>query len=284
MEKRLRWKLAPTRGQWSYFAAIIDEEYYLFATAADLAKVAIANDRAVDPVLRDILALAREVFVQEGVFLPGNRWMMQPGVWQDHKDYRFAGHAEIAEGLEPELVPGIGMDASHAHRFPLWLRSLRSGSDALGIEAPYGAMLDGFRHQFVTNALVFPSKEYDWPVLNNYLSGHNGIYRYGYDTLGDNVAYGPYELSFVLMQGWYPFLGAEKLKAALVSFQESFPLQEQAVRFYLGPDTSRSRHPLVTSGAYYTKGMAELQVNTGLLVSDYLSAPGKSGDGPCQDC
>ena len=284
MEKRLRWKLSPTRDQWSYFAAIIDEEYYLFATAADLARVAAASGRAVDPAIRDILVLAREVFVQEGVFLPGNRWMMQPGVWKDHKDYRFAGHAEVAEGLEPELVQGIGMDSSHAHRFPLWFRSLSAGSEALEIDAPYREMLEGFRNQFTTHALVFPSKEYSWPVLNNYLSGHNGVYRYGYGTLGDSRGYGPYGLSYVLMQGWYPFLGGEELKAALIWLQESFPLPEEAVQFYLGPDTSRPRHPLVTSDAYYTKGMAELQVNVGLLVANYFSDSNKFDGTPCQDC
>lgn len=270
MEKRLRWRLAPSKLQYSYFAAVIDEEYFIMAIAADLARINVNNGRAVDPVLLEIMKLAHSTFISQGRFLDNGGWLMQPGVWKDHKDYRFAGNVALSATLEPVIVEDIGMDSAHAHRFPLWLRSLRGGAEALGLENPYDRILVGFAQQFSASALILPADPKGVPMLNNYLSGHNGVYRYQYETLGLVGGYSAHELSYVLLQGWYPFLG-EPFRPVVFRLRELFPLSSSSVSFYLGPDTSRLRHPLVSSTAYYRNGMAEVHVNAGIHVVEYLS-------------
>lgn len=265
-EKRLRWKLAPTRTQQAYFAAVIDEEYYLMAVAADLLFVARQRGYSEDPVLMEIQELTREVFEGQGKFDPRGRWVMQPGVWRDHKDYRFAGHGDLQSGLAPEVVEGISMDASHSHRFPLWLESFRRAASAEDAQF-YSRLIEGFRSQFEAFVLKPPGSAFAWPALTNYMDGHNGIYRYGYKTLGDELGYGPYQLSYALFSGWYAFAGSEPLLGSFVWLKNEFPLDEKIVRFYLGPDSERERYPLVQGQAFYQDGFAELLINLSTLVT-----------------
>jgi len=265
-EKRLRWKLAPTRTQQAYFAAIIDEEYYLMALASDLLFVAKQRSYAEDPVLVEIQQLTREVFEQQGRFDSEGQWLMQPGVWRDHKDYRYAGHSALEPRLAPEVREGIGMDVSHSHRFPLWLESFRRASNEQGAEF-YSRLMEGFRNQFEAFVLKQPGSAFRWPALANYMDGHNGIYRYGYETLGDELGYGPYELSYALFSGWYAFSGSERLYNAFLWLKNEFPLEAELVRFYLGPDTQRERYPLVEGQAFYKDGFAELLINVSVLVA-----------------
>lgn len=265
-EKRLRWKLAPTRTQQAYFAAIIDEEYYLMAVASDLLFVAKQRSYPEDADLVEIQQLTREVFEQQGSSGVEGRWLMQPGVWRDHKDYRYAGHDTLEPGLDPEIREGIGMDASHSHRFPLWLESFRRASNKEGA-AFYSKLIEGFRSQFDASVLKPPGSNFRWPVLANYMDGHNGIYRYGYETLGDELGYGPYELSYALFSGWYAFSGSEHLYNAFLWLKNKFPLEAELVRFYLGPDTQRERYPLVEGQSFYKDGFAELLINVSVLVA-----------------
>jgi hypothetical protein len=277
-KSRLEWKLVKEKTDWRFFRAIIDEEYFLMSIAADLQTVARLCNLPVNPTATDMLDTALRVFASEGRFSDDGRWLMQPGVWSDHKDYRYAGHSSLKPGLEPAIMPDISMDTSHSHRMPLWLESLRSGFQGTENEQLFARILSGFRRQFLEVAWQPPGGGIDLPVVTNYINGHNGIYRYNYTNAGDSLGYGPFELSYSLFQGWYSFLGGTELRKGYNELAESFPLNQHQIEFYLGPDTKRIRHPLMTGSEFYTEGMAEITVNLSVLKASDPQAIAEATD------
>ena len=266
--KRLLWKLDRETTGFRYFRAVIDEEYYVFTTAAELAIALDQRGRQRPDFVRDLLSQAYRTFREQGAFSDDGRWLMQPGVWSDHKDYRYAGHPRLAPGLEPRVVPGIAMDVSHSHRMPLWLDSLALAAPTPEEGRFFSRVRNGFERQFRQKAWVPATPEFPVPRLTNYLDGHNGIYRYGYATAGDNLGYGPYELSGAFVWGWYGVLGGPELTQGRRRLLEQMPLSGSVLATYVGPNTSRDRHPLVTWPDYYQNGFAELHLRLGLLLNE----------------
>ena len=278
MLSRVEWKLQKQACSYSYCRAIIDEELFAFAIAADLK--AILLDQS--PVFIDkMLDTAYKVFKQKVVLLntTSERWLFQPGVWTDHPDYAYAGHNEIKIGLEKNPVPGIAEDTSHFHRFPLWLISLQTGFEVQRkqIEANYFKQLRyGLANQFLEEILVFPGDEFPNYRTTNFMNGHNGVYRYSYITQGEGKGYGPYELSGTLLLGWWSFLPDPKIKDVYCYISSSFPLSEEEIKIYLGPDTTRDRHPLIKGRAQFESGLIEL-INR--LACQFKNAASKFGHG-----
>ncbi len=263
--KRLLWKLHPTKNQYRYFAAVVDEEYFILAIAADLRALSVLQKRQMSDLVIDIGQVGWAV-MQQGSFSKEGHWLMQPGVWADHKDYRYAGHERLEVDLKPKVVTGLAMDSSHSHRMGLWLMSMMEGAVSSERHSYYQKALQGFRTQWLDFAYRSPGSAYPWPSLTNYLDGHNGVYRYGYSTLKGSQGYGPYQLSYALFVGWYA-LAVPEATEGYQWLSNHFPLSDAAVSFYLGPDTSRRRHSLIESERFYTNGFAELLVNIGLLSS-----------------
>jgi hypothetical protein len=268
---RLLWKLNPTRTGQRYFAAVIDEEYFLMAIAADLYALSALQGHPAGELENDVLDVAWRVFQQQGVFTEEGNWLMQPGVWADHKDYRYAGHTSLAPGLEPAVVDGIAMDVSHSHRMVLWLQSLAAGASSDERRAYYRRALSGFVRQWEKHVYLAPGTAFPWPALVNYLDGHNGVYRYRYETTGDALGYGPHQLSYALIAGWYGLLPSPMAAKGYRWLARRFPLSEEEIAFYLGPDTLRERHEIVKGKNFYTQGFAELLINISVLSPTYMS-------------
>lgn len=103
--------------------------------------------------------------------------------------------------------------------------------------------------------------------MNNFASGHNGVYRYKYKTIGATAieGYGPYALSGTLGMAWYCFLN--KTEDFYKFYEESYPLNEEVLAIYVGPNTTRKRHPLFSVPDFFTNGLAELLAGQAYEIS-----------------
>lgn len=268
VRERLEWKLANRTVARSYYRAVIDEELYLMALAADLR--VLGGDEAAQAAVDEILAAALEVFDREVVPQPGGGWLFQPGVWTDHPDFAYAGREEKVPDMAPSPVPGIASDSSHSHRFPLWLASLAGAFPVGSLEAErFESLRRGLEIQFVERVLAAPAPGFPSYRATNFMDGRNGVFRWGYATQGAQDGYGPFELSGTLLLGWWGFLGTSRVARVFDDLSARFPLPTPVVTLYVGPNTTRERHPLVADPASFTNGFRELLVR---LAADLAAA------------
>lgn len=231
--ERLRWKLSNQIVSKSYYRAIIDEELFAFAIAANLKT--ILSD--VSPSFIDeILNFAYAVLEKEAIFIntQSERWLFQPGVWSDHPDYAYAGWNVQSRHLARKPLPGIASDTSHSHRWPLWLVSLKRAFNAQNHQnrVEYIKKLQrGLASQFTEKVLVHPSEDFSNYRTTNFMDGLNGIYRYNYN---DNapLGYAPYELSGTFLIGWWAFLPDDSVRDAYCYIGRSYPLSDEELSIY----------------------------------------------------
>lgn len=185
VRERVIWKLRTDNVERSYYRAIIDEELFLFAIAADLATYQQFNAGGPSPLLSDILEVADTVFQQEVVWQNNGGWLFQPGVWANHPDYAYAGRTKKIPGMAPSPVPDIACDSSHFHRFPLWLTSLACAYDCGEPQRSfYENLKRGLEIQLFDKVLVLPTVDFPSYRMTNSMDGRNGIYRWEYQTQG----------------------------------------------------------------------------------------------------
>jgi hypothetical protein len=79
----------------------------------------------------------------------------------------------------------------------------------------------GFSKQFKEKVVKITD---DGVILRNYMNGHNGICRYRYSPVGaiQRLGYGPYALSGILGESWYPF--AFGVDGIFNAYAASYPL------------------------------------------------------------
>lgn len=192
MFARLSYKLSDEAPARSYYKAIFDKELFALAIASDLAftsrrcrltlppSVTKAND--IHPLIWTKLGQTR-----------GEHWFFQPSVWTEHPDFKYAGNPALKPDLEPRPVKGIGWDTSHASRHPLFLLSAACGQQ--GAErSRLASIRRRLARTFVDVVLIPPEPERRAYVTHNFMTGENGVYRYGYGTKGKGGGYGPYQL------------------------------------------------------------------------------------------
>ena len=260
MEERLQWKLENRKVDESYYRAIIDEEMFIFAIAANLRSYYIedsSNNNLSE--IESILDLAFEVFSQESYFTDEGGWLFQPGVWEDHPDYKYAGNLRKLNNITPAPVQGISTDRSHFHRFPLFIKDfIRAYEEETEKKEFFIRMRDGLTIQLVDKVLVRPSEEFKAYRLNNYMDGRNGIYRWNYETQGIGNGYGPYELSGTFLLGWWGFLESDSVRETYEYTLNQFPLDKNVIDIYVGPNTTRERNKYVRFPDFLENGFAEL--------------------------
>jgi hypothetical protein len=265
MSERIRWKLDTHDVFYSHYRAIIDEELFTIGIAADMKTFERLTGTPFpqSQVLDDILDTAREIFTDEVVHHPDGGWLLQPGVWTDHPDVRYAGHDAFAPDLAPAKVPGISWDTSHSHRMPMLLTSL-AAAFAPGSETNvfYSNLKSGLELQFFQHVLVQPSAEFPGYRTTNYLDGRNGLYRHYPDRADVFPGYGPYQVSGTMFFGWWSGLDTQRIREVYRSLSEQFPLTDQMLQTY-DITVSRDRHPIV----YWDSGVRELLV---LLAAENL--------------
>jgi hypothetical protein len=153
----------------------------------------------------------------------------------------------------------VAEDASHSHRSPLWLRSLAGGAPGGSPErAYYRALARSLEEQFFARVLEPPSPEFDAWRIRNFMDGRNGLYRWGYPSLGPEEGYGPYELSGTLLHGWWAFLPGDRTRRLYRDLSQRFPLSDRSLAIYSGP----AKLPRAANGVL-TDGTAQLLCQLG---------------------
>ena len=273
IRERLNWKLNVENVKYSYYRAIIDSDLFLFAIAADLRIYEINRvpEKSWSPVISDILKKAFETIQLRMIFIESGGCLFQPGVWRDHRDYKYVGNTQISPDLRVKKIVDISEDSSHSHRWPLWLTSLRGASvnDQKKYEY-YGKVNKALEKQFYEHVLVLPTSDFAGLRLKNFMDGKNGVYRYGYITQGEGNGYGAYQLSGILPVGWWGFLLSKRINNAWKIMSNLFPLEDKVLATYVGPNTTRNRHPLVAWPQFFTNGFAELHVRLISKIQDKL--------------
>ncbi|WP_189100857.1 hypothetical protein [Deinococcus knuensis] len=258
--ERLRWRIETKDPKYNYYRLMPDEDMFLMAIASDLyatgasAKFKTFYSRDVAPLLRDAL---HEFLTQT----PAGGVIFKPGILSDYPDTAWAGHLYKGTNIPKLPKPDVTIDSSHAHRYPLWLESFQAMGQVLPDQQGYLTDLhDRLVRQFF---VMFRPSTTDSSVtrMTNYMDGWNGLYRWNYATTGQNAGYGPYELSGTLLLGWWGFLHDKKVTQAYAHLKNDFPLSEQALNLYVGPNTTRERHPLMSWPSAFTNGSMELLVH-----------------------
>jgi hypothetical protein len=240
VKERVEWKLGkqPGPGGKAFEHAILDQELYLFAIGADLRHYGhtVGSKLEKDPVLEELDRFSKKVYDDRVRWNSDSGWTFQPGIWRDHPDHVYECRTEKQPGLQPCARIGGSEDASHTHRFPLWMRSLLEAAPAQSPErAYYTRLLWGLEKQFFDRVLVNPSPEFAGYRLRNYMDGENGMYRWGYKQFGPDQGYGPYELSFALLSSWWGFLPGPRARELFGNVTKEFPLSPQLLQVYMGP-------------------------------------------------
>jgi len=254
-----------TSDDWSVKAhnALIDDDYFVFAIAADLKVLREVRRMPPNSVLNDIRTVAERAIRARVVWNGSRGWLLEPGVMEDHSEYLYAGQRQERAGLEPFPIPGIASDSSHSHRWALMLYSLAAASDTATSREFFVALQKGLERQFTDAVLVAPDTEVAVWRTRNYMDGRNGLYRWDRET---NSGVGPFELSGVIAAGgWWSFLGSQRVQNAFSDQASRFPLTLPALKLY-APVSGREVHPLLTSPAYFTNGFAELHMRLAAKV------------------
>ena len=247
---RIDWKIATPSTAISYHRAIIDEDLYGMAIAADLVRAAPLCNQAVPVEATNLLARAGTVFRQEIAPTASGGWLLKPGVWQHHPDYAYSGHAAITDNLTPLVRPGIATDVSHSFRLPLMLLSLQCAHRNQPQQAAYyRGLTRALARQMQSAVLREPSPDFAGYRTTNFMDGSNGVYRYQYATQGSS-GYGPFELSGSVNYGWWAFLGQPL--ANVYAHQATLqPFNDAALATYVGPNTTRVRNPAFTLPGFF---------------------------------
>lgn len=265
MKERILWKLETKEVKESYYRAIIDEEFFTISIAADILTYENLNSKAKEientyDFKNEIIDCAYKIFLNEGIFYEDGAWVFQPGVWHQHSDYSYAGNAVKSNNINPSIVENIAMDSSHSARFPLWINSFIEVYKTCDNQKKdfFVKIRGGLEKQFFENVIFEPNEDFAGYRTTNFMDGRNGVYRWNYPTQGQGNGYGPYELSGTLTLGWWSFLKSERINEIYCKTANLFPLPEDVLKVYVGPNTSRVRHTLIQEPDRYYNGLTEL--------------------------
>lgn len=258
MKERINWKLKNKNVAISYCRAIIDEELFTLAIAADI-KTILKKESP--KFIDDALSKSYDIFKEEVTFENDSsmKWLFQPGVWTDGPSHIYSGHNVKLPGLIEKKDPKQAWDTSHSHRFPLWLLSLERAfliQNKMNESNFFSKLREGLSKQFMEKVLVFPSKSFSNYRTTNYMDGKNGLYRYSMER--NNYGYGPYELSGTMLIGWWAFLPDSRIKNVYNYISSQFPLSQKEVDIYLDLNTVRDRNKLIEGISPYKNGFLEL--------------------------
>ena len=261
MQERIDWKLKNKNVSVSYCRAIIDEELFTIAIAADIKTVLKTK---CPKFVENILANSIEIFKKEVIFddIKSEGWLFQPGVWSDGPSHIYSSYDAKLPNLTERKDPTQAWDTSHSHRFPLWLLSLEQAFSAKGEKTEikfFKKLRQGLSDQFMKKVLIHPSQEFSNFRTNNYMDGENGLYRYSMKR--KNYGYGPYELSGTILIGWWTFLPNKSIKDVYHYISSRFPLSQEEIDLYLDLNTIRDRNPLIDGISSYKNGLMQLISN-----------------------
>lgn len=255
MKDRLDYKLNLRVPRFSYDRAIIDEELFLIAVGSDL-KYFFESQSKKNSVLEEVNRYGQMIFIQEGKLLDDGGWLFQENVWKDHRDYGYSGYNTLEEIKinHRKVRETLNTDSSHGTRFPLQVYSVMKATTDERTKQQLNQIRESLEYQFYEKILM---KKNDIFILNNFMDGSNGVYRYNYET-NKGTGYGPHSLSGILMIGWYNFLNTDRISMVYKEMSQQFPIDDEIYSKYYLDKTDRVRNPLAKEPDAYYKGLYQL--------------------------
>ena len=213
MRSKVIWKLYnQSISERTYQTAILDEEFFTIAIAANLKKYLKNKDNTSDGLLDDMVQIGYEAYTKRVEFNSYGGWTIQPGYWSNYYDFLYAGNTIVKDTLLKSPINTIAEDFSHSMRYPCWINSMMNAYDSASNEYNYFTKLKiGLVTQLFTKIIVAPSDLYPEYQATNYMDGNNGVYRFQYN--GRKGGIGPFQLSGALQMGWYSFLDSKRINA-----------------------------------------------------------------------
>lgn len=252
IKERIRWKLEEGDTRVSYYSVIHDIDFYIIGIAADLIR-----SRKIEPLVYEECIQAIILFeriLNDRLDMKQEGWVLQKDMWLDHKDYAYSGYlVEPNQDSKKSVALSLQEDSSHSHRWPLWILQVCGVIDIIPIQ-------NRLRWQLL-NVVIDKNQKIGIPILNNYMCGHNGYYRWGYQT-NSSSGYGPYQLSSTFGLGWWALLGGNDISNYYQQLANAFPLTEAQMYFYKIV-TKREIHPLILNS--YNNGIKQ---NIAIMASE----------------
>lgn len=207
--------------------------------------------------IEDALDLINIIYEDGVTFVDNDRWLMSVGAWDEHKDFAYMHYDEILDDMVPEVQENTTWDTSHFARVPVFLQIIRRANYGNDEKVKYyDKLISGLSNQFQNVVLIAPDKSNNYYRTTNYMDGRNGLFRYDYATQKNN-AYLPYQLSGTITLGWWSFLGGN-MQDIYGEIYKTFPLSDDAIKTYVGPNTTRIRNEYVSWPDYFENGFAFL--------------------------
>lgn len=179
-------------------------------------------------------------------------WWFQVGVWQDHKDYKYAAINSpicIEEGIDYRINT-IVCDTSHfMMRWPVFLNSWRRVQTNEENVKYISSLITGLGNTVANYVLVPPSYECNYYRVANYMDGTNGLFRY--DPEKPEHYYGPYQESTSFLLGMWALCENKEIQEAYEYTCGQFPLDDEGKKVYEDPYTTRERNKIFMSNYYY---------------------------------
>ena len=203
------------------------------------------------------LDLINRIYEEDVTFIEGDKWILNVGDFDEYDDYAYMHYDDIKDDMQPQKQENTTWDTSHFHRIPVFLQIIKKANKENEEKVEYyDRLIKGLKEQFIENVLIKPDEEHNYYRTTNFMDSRNGIYRYNYKTQKDD-AYLPYELSGTMFFGWWAFLEND-MNQTYKAIYETFPLSQEAVSTYVGPNTTRERNKYVQWPDYFENGFAEL--------------------------
>lgn len=204
-----------------YYGAITDFELFTMAVGASLSAYELHRDGKISSELFELPVYFLNVLKTQTVTTERNGWLLQPGVWKNHPDYKYAGNTTATGVLNKKEVNNIGWDASHFARMPAFLNTLSSLFSPTSPDGKFLAVMkNGLANQFNNYVMTKPSNSNKLYTFNNFMDGTNGIYRYKYKSIP--LGYAPGHNTLAVFFGWWKFLDDDDINNMYVDILSNY--------------------------------------------------------------
>jgi hypothetical protein len=221
ISERIADKLENKEQKLRYINALLDVDFYAIGIAADLLSYYTKQGTNCQECEEAIRLFKRVLETRFDYSVEG--WIFQKDLWLTHPDYAYAGYYTLPNNKAAKIpAKSIQEDASHGHRWPLWLMQLKNVVDVADVT-------NRLKWQLL-NVIIDKHQSTTVPLLNNYMCGHNGYYRFNYRP--NFAGYGPYQLSGTFSLGWWSLLGGENIAGHYQSLADAYPLNAALLPFY----------------------------------------------------
>ena len=207
--------------------AILDQELFLFAIAADLRHYGrtVGSPLAHDPVLEEVDRFSRRVYDARAKWNADSGWTFQPGIWRDHPDHVYDCWTEKKPGLSACAIAGGVRGRVAPHRFPLWMRSSdRGGAGGVGgAGRTTRGSVGGWSGSSSTGCWCTPSPEFAGYRCATTWTGRTGSIAGNTRASAPTRGTAPTSSRAALMNSWWGFLPGPRARQLFHDIAGNFP-------------------------------------------------------------